>query len=456
MHRILPIYKLTLRSIFRERVALSMLALLGLVLFLLPAGLESDGTVQGTLRMQIRYSLGVSSFLLAAMTVWVSSASIAGDLSSKRLQMILTKPVHRAEIWWGKWLAVVSWVTCLALLCGGVTYLRIRSMIHASDLDAEAREVVFTQQLTSRRAVDPHQEDLGEEAERLAREQIQSGSVPPGIPLELVVKEMERFLRVSRNAASAGEQVSWTFDLTPPLQEGQTVQLAYQYDGSSMGVGTVPGRWRIGLPDEAPRLEFTRTETPYGEKVIPFQIGKDLSGAHQLVISYENTSESSSRVFFKTDQGVRLYFEGGTFLMNLFRGLLIISGLLAILAAIGVSAGSCFSLPGACYVSAAVLLLQGFSGVVEEVLDKGIPPAEEQQSALNRSFQVFQFQVYKGVHLMIQPLQMEAPLSRVSRGVQIPPAELFRTLALHFTPVILVISGTGIFVFHRRETGGAV
>ncbi|MGA0369355.1 MAG: hypothetical protein ACO3N7_07890, partial [Kiritimatiellia bacterium] len=100
MHRNLPIYKLTLRSIFRERVALSMLALLGLVLFLLPAGLESDGTVQGTLRMQIRYSLGVSSFLLAAMTVWVSSASIAGDLSSKRLQMILTKPVHRAEIWW--------------------------------------------------------------------------------------------------------------------------------------------------------------------------------------------------------------------------------------------------------------------------------------------------------------------------------------------------------------------
>jgi len=455
MRSIFPIYKLTLRSIFRERVALSMLVLLALVLLLLPAGLETDGTIQGALRMHIRYSLGFSTFLLAAMTIWVSCASIAGDISSKRLQMVLTKPVHRTEIWWGKWLAVVTLVSCLALICGAVTYLRIQTMIQTSDLSAEARQVVFSQQVTSRRPVDPVTVDLTPEAEELARQQILNGAIPENVPMEVVIPEMERFLKVTNNAASAGESVSWTFELDAPLQEGETFQLAYDYDGAAMGVTLVPGAWRIDVDGKEGVRIFETNETPYGEKVIPVEVGTALAGAQYLTLTYENRSESSGRVFFKPHQGVRLYFTTGGFLLNLVRALILICGLLSLLAAIGVSAGSIFSLPVACYVSAVVLLLQAFSGTVEEAVEQGIPPRQEEQGAFSRAIQQVQFKVFEGILVVIQPLQMENPLGRVSRGIEIPPSEVFRIFLLRFTPVVLLISGLGTLAFHRREIGEA-
>lgn len=453
MRSIFPIYKLTLRSILRERVALSMLTLLALVLILLPASLETDGTIQGALRMHIRYSLGFSSFLLAAMTLWASCASIAGDLSSKRLHMLLTKPVTRAALWWGKWLAVVTLTTGLSLICGGVTYLRIQHMLNRADLSPEAKALVMSQQVTARRPVDPQWEDLTAEAKALAAEQIAAGAVPEGYSEEALLVHMENFLRVSRNAASAGEQVSWTFNLKKPLIAGESLQLAYAYDGSAMGVSNSLGTWRIGSPGKTPWLMFDTDETPSGEKVISLNVTPEMAGAEQLIVSFENRGEEGGRVFFKTERGLRLFFEAGGFGLNLFRALILISGLLAILAAIGVSTGAVFSLPVACYVTAVILLLQTFSGSVEEVVGAGIPAAGEDQTTIARAVEVFQFKVYEGVLVVLQPLQVESPLGRVAQGVYISPAELGKVFGLRFAPVILLISGLGIFIFSRREIG---
>lgn len=456
MRSIFTIYRLTLRSIFREKVALSMLALLALVLLLLPAGLETDGTIQGALRMHIRYSLGFSTFLLALMTLWVSCASIAGDLSSKRLQMLLTKPVRRASVWWGKWLAVVTLVSCLMLICGGVTWMRIQGIIRQAKLSPEAKAEVYARQVTARRPVDPLVEDLTPDAEKLADQQIAAGAVPEDFPREQVVAEMTRYLRVSRNAASAGESISYTFKLPKPLQAGQTFQIFYEYDGSAMGVGSVPGEWRIDLPDRNAVKTFQTLETPSGEKVIPVDVGEDLAGADVLSLTFENRSGESGRVFFKTEHGVRLFFQAGSFAPNLFRSLLLICGLLGILAAIGVSAGSVFSLPVACYVSAVVLMMQAFSGTVEEVVEVGMPPRGENQSMVSRTVQQFQFKVYQASLVVLKPMQMENPLGRVSRGVAVLPGEVLSIFGLRFIPVVLLISGLGILLFSRREIGGAV
>lgn len=455
MLNILTIYRLTLRSIFRERVALSMLALLALVLILLPAGLETDGTIRGALRMHIRYSLGFSSFLIAAMTLWVSCASVAGDLSSKRLHMLLTKPVTRRAVWWGKWLAVVTLVSGLLMICGGITWFRIQRMVQTADLSAEARREVDTQLMTARRPVDPLREDLSEEAEKLADVQMETGAVPAGFPREQLVAEMERYLRVNRNAASAGEVIQYIFDLEKPLSPGDSFQLYYEYDGSALGSGNTPAIWRIGTAEGQPVWSHGVTETPQGEKTIEVNVDEALAGATRLVLTFENLSEESGRVFFKTDQGVRIFFAEGGFAANLFRALLLICGLLAILAAIGVSAGSVFSLPVACYVSAVVLMLQAFSGMVEEVVEAGPPSPEPEQSQLAQQVKIFQYNVYRGVLVVLKPLQMESPLGRVSRGVQVSGNEVLTLSALRLTPVILLISAFGIFLFNRREIGGA-
>ncbi|WFB36384.1 ABC transporter permease subunit [Kiritimatiellota bacterium B12222] len=432
-----------------------MLALLALVLLLLPAGLESDGTIQGALRMHIRYSLGFSSFLLAAMTLWASCASIASDLSSKRLDMLLTKPVSRAAVWWGKWLAVVTMMSGLCLICGTVTLFRIHHILQQADLSPEQSEMVMTQQVTARRPIDPLVVDLTEEAHLLADQQIASGAVPEGYPIDVLYEEMEGFLKVNRNAASAGESVEWTFELNKALSPGSEMQVSYQYDGSAMGIGLTPGKWTLGTPEQPELLEYALEETPYGEKVIAITVPEELADAETILLRYENQGTDGGRVFFKTDRGVRLYFNAGNFSLNLFRALFLICGLLAIMAAIGVSAGSVFSLPVACYISAVILLLQAFSGSVEEVVEYGQPAPTEGQNVIARGIETFQYKVYEGVLVLLKPLQVESPLGRVADGVLISPTEVLSVICLRFIPVILFMSGIGIFLFSRREIGGA-
>ncbi|MEX2606294.1 MAG: hypothetical protein WD708_03030 [Kiritimatiellia bacterium] len=456
MRSIFPIYKLTLRSILRERVALSMLALLVLVLLLLPQGLQTDGTVEGALRMHIRYSLGFSSVLLAGMTLWVSCASIAGDLTSKRLQMVLTKPVGRISLWWGKWLAVVTLVAILALLCGGVTLWRIHRMVRQTELTDSERERVFTQQVTARRPVDAVVEDLTPRAEELMQTQRQAGAIPENVSDEEILANIIQFLKFSRHAASANESVSWTFPLPRPLVSGEPLQIAYQFDGSSMGLANVPGRWVLEGPEQQDVFTHVTAQTPYGEHVISLDVSPEMAGLRELTLTFSNLSEDGDRVFFKPEQGVRLYLEGGAFAPNLLRAILLITGLLAILAAIGVSAGSVFSLPVACYATSVILLLQAFSGVVEEVLEQGPDQVEADTTLIARTVQDIQHGVFRGVLVVLKPLQVESPLGRVSRGVQISHMEVAGTFVFRFIPIIAVISAAGVFCFSKREVGGAV
>lgn len=65
--------------------------------------------------------LYVVNFLTVMMTVLTSVATISGEISSGTIQTLVTKPVRRWEIVFGKWLGYVLMITMyLALLAGGV------------------------------------------------------------------------------------------------------------------------------------------------------------------------------------------------------------------------------------------------------------------------------------------------------------------------------------------------
>lgn len=455
MKSTLTIFRLSLRSILRERVAVSMLGLLLLVLLLLPAGLRSDGTLEGAVRMQIRYSLGFSFVLLAGMTLWVSCAAVAGDLTSKRLQMVLTKPVSRASVWWGKWMAVVTLITGLGVLCGGVTLFRVNRLVEEADLNAEQQKQFFTQVLTARRPVDLPVEDFSREAESFYEEQLAAGALPNNAPREELLPQLERYLKVERSAADAGETVSWTFPLHRPLREGEEIQLFYQYDGSAMGTSTIEGEWRISDLEKLDVLTAPVRESPHGDQVIPFTVPAGMDGMESLQVSFHHLQDEGSKIFFQPDRGVRLFRRGGAFAPNLFRAVLVLSGLLAILAAIGVSTGSIFSLPVACYSASVVLLLQGFSGVVSEVVENGLPADLAESPWMLQQLLQFRIGFFSLVLRILQPLQVENPLTRVADGVLVSWGEVFRILIFRFSPVILLAAVAGIVLFSRREVGDA-
>lgn len=455
MRTTFTIFRLSLRSILRERVAVSMLGLLLLVLTLLPAGLQSDGTIEGAVRMQIRYSLGFSFILLAGMTLWASCASMAGDLSSKRLHMVLTKPVSRAAVWWGKWMAVVTLVTALGLLCGAVTLFRVHRVVKDADLTEEQQQTVFSQVLAAREAVDAPEEDFTEEAVNLYERREAAGGLPENTQRDQILPLMERYLRVERNAVDPGSSASWRFTLSEPLNGGDELQLFYRFDGSAMGVNQLDGEWIVTDSDGLTTLRFPVTHIPSGHHVISFTVPAGMHGINVLKATFENPGEDSSKVFFALDRGVRIFLPGGSFSLNLFKSVLLLAGLLAILAAIGTTTGSIFSLPVACYSASVVLLVQAFSGVVSEVVTRGLPADFEKSSWIVQRLTELQLVVFRCLLYLLRPMQMENPLGRVAEGIQIPSAEVLSILCLRFAPVVLLAAVVGILLFSRREAGAA-
>ena len=79
----------------------------------------------------------------------------------------------------------------------------------------------------------------------------------------------------------------------------------------------------------------------------------------------------------------------------------------------------------------------------------------EGESHATHALKVFQYKVFQGILVVLKPLEMESPLGRVSKGVQVPPREILSVVFLRFAPVILLISGVGILLFSRREIGAA-
>jgi hypothetical protein len=120
-----------------------------------------------------------------------------------------------------------------------------------------------------------------------------------------------------------------------------------------------------------------------------------------------------------------------------------------------VSTGSIFSLPVACYSASVVLLVQAFSGVVSEVVDSGLPADLAESPWLLQRLLELRLIFFQLLLRLLQPMQVENPLTRVAEGVMIPTTEVLVVILFRFLPVIVLSAGVGIFLFSKREVGTA-
>jgi hypothetical protein len=455
MSATLAITRLTLRSILRERVALSMLALLSGIWLLLPSALEGDGTLGGELRMLIRYTLGFSTVLLAGMTVWISCAAVAGDLSSKRLHMVLSKPVSPARIWLGKWLAVCVLITSLMLSSGVATLLQVQRLVRSSNLTPSEIHHLQKTLLTSRTPITAPEPSYRDAAMAQLQQQLESGWLPPADwSEEQLIQRAVQYVRAQRFAVAGGQDQEWQFDLPQSVQEGEALQLSVEYDGGSLGLTTVTGEWTLRNLDGAGEVRIPVEGSPNGNVVFDLGTTDVLQGATRILARFHYQGPEDQVVFFKPGTGVQLFRPSGSFAFNLLRAVTVLAGLLAVLAAIGVGAGAVFSLPVACYATAMILVVQAFSGVVEDVIrEASVVP--EQETSLQAGVRQARILFYQGLQVALRPMDLDAPLDRVSRGIEVSSRELAQRLAVRFLPLIAFFGLSGILLFQRREIGGS-
>src|ERR1051325_3038161 len=104
MQKLLAITALTWKAAFRFRLFWVLAVLLLAAVVGLPLLLKDDGTARGFTQILITYTLSAITALLGISTLWLSCGTLARDIEECQIQVVVTKPISRWQIWIGKWL----------------------------------------------------------------------------------------------------------------------------------------------------------------------------------------------------------------------------------------------------------------------------------------------------------------------------------------------------------------
>lgn len=143
--RIVAVGRHTVAEGLRTKLAVAFIVLiLGFtLLFWLFA--RGDGTIKGRIQMFLNYTVGLSGFLMALLTIFFSCRSLSMEVSTRQIYGVVTKPIPRWQILAGKWSGVMFLnvvlvtITCLAAYVGTMTTLASFKRDLAHDLHTHGK-----------------------------------------------------------------------------------------------------------------------------------------------------------------------------------------------------------------------------------------------------------------------------------------------------------------------------
>jgi len=457
VHRILAIARLTLKAAVRFRLIQVLSVLLLVAVVGLPAIIKHDGTAQGFTQILITYTLGSITVLLGFATLWLACGTLARDVEECQIQMVVVKPVARWEVWLGKWLGIN--ILNLALLAvSGATVFTLMSL-RAARLPAEVREHLRTEVLVARGSLkEPVDTDAIEKAvERQLKERLKESNVAAMDP-KFVRKQIEEHVKAQFQIRPPGTGRRWTVDFggLKNLLQGKTLSVRFKFFVAlPTQSGTYAGVWEIG-PPEGHRYSLEQPSLA-PESFHEFPISADLiDGKGILTLDFYNYNETA--LLFPLEDGLEVLYPESSFGMNFIRGLGIVACWLALLASIGLSAGSFLSFPVAAFVSLAILVVGLSSGTVKQVVEEGgIAGINHDTGVVDNPDLLDRVAVplFKGLLSVINLVQGFSPIDSLSSGRSVTWGQL----ALAVTQIVLLLGGLfaaiGIVAFTRRELATA-
>src|SRR6516164_4011325 len=177
MKRILAITWLTWKAALRFKLFLVIAALLILAVVGLPLVVKDDGTAQGFTQIILTYTLSSITALLGLSTLWLSCGTLARDIQECQMQVVVSKPIARWQIWLGKWLGIVSLNAALLALSGACVYGLLQW--RATRLPANEQEVLRNEVLIARGSMKPPdvQEEIRSNATQILQERLKQSPV---------------------------------------------------------------------------------------------------------------------------------------------------------------------------------------------------------------------------------------------------------------------------------------
>ncbi|HMO49776.1 MAG TPA: ABC transporter permease [Kiritimatiellia bacterium] len=452
MHVIFAIALLAIRNAVRSKIVLILLVALIAAITLIPLTVRGDGTLSGLFQIVLSYTLGFSAFILTLNALWAGNASVASEISDKTMQLVVTKPVSRWQVWMGKWLGLTVMNAALWAVCGAVTFGMLHAHLHLSRLTDPAHAQEAQRLLTARETRLAASPDFATLAQQRLEQEVSRAPLPEGVTPGQRLMEIEQRMRIDALTVNPGGSRRWEFPKVTAAELAEPFTLRYRFASSILGQGLVRGRWLIGTPGRTDLLDVTRDSVPRALNEIVFRLDQRWEN-QPLVITYVDMDSEGASILFDVDGGIALLVPRGGFTANFIRGWLIMFGRLAFFTALGVTAGCLFSLPVATVVSLFLMTMVQMGGYIQDVAQTPIllpGHAASPEEAMSLAA-ILVTLIFKGMAFLVSPLVQESILTHLAGGKLVDNLAVVRGLLIQGLIFSLLMSGMAAYAMNRRQ-----
>ncbi len=444
------------------KVALVMVALIGLIVFGLPFSVVGDGSQSGAVQSFMSFGLNATGLLLGLLTIFLSR-SVADEFVHRQIFLVMTKPVARWQYVIGKWLGIVM-LDGVFLLGSGLTIYGMVHYIKSTHPPIDDRFDEFklnNEVLVARHALKCTPPDFRVPAKAEFERNLEEGMYDDYTDFN--AKDIQRSLTKKYEAQwrVVGPSELRVFEFSNVLcnrSKGSEIQIRYKTD-----VSAYP-------PDEVFRAEWQVGDSMKGTPVyrVPVRhvIGRFHSVAvpadavaddHTLAVYFSNKNpfegepQYKSVIEFRKSSEVEVLFVVGSFEGNLLRLLTLIMCKLMFLAAVAILMTAVFSFPVACLASLTVYVLAGTRAFILEAMDTTNDEFAGMFSSLNNFFAQSMLMLYDALHKVIPDFGYYNAIEDFVNGRNVSLVWVLDGMFWLVFVKTSIVLGVAILLFHRRE-----
>lgn len=277
--------------------------------------------------------------------------------------------------------------------------------------------------------------------------------MPPDMDRAQALHIIRKQLMLEECSVRPGEVRQWIFD-AGESSDKTPLQLQYRFDSSLQERRALAGIWFFGSPED-PRLYQARCMAAPGG-VYQISIPPDAAGPEgRLLAEYALVDPKPVVVLFTRDNAVVLLQKAGGFAGNFVKAITMILIQLAMLAAMGITAGICCSTPVAAFISFCMVVFFSIGPFLHRLAQTDVffglshhgplPTPHWWDYALKTFFRLFS--------MFVSWFEMPDVLTRLATGHLISWMELLINFTGHILVICTLLALLGTWVLRHREVG---
>lgn len=430
--------------LFRSRTAPGIILLMSALSVFIFLFARSDGELVNELRIRLRYALHFSYGLLSLAVMYLACVSLRKEIDNRQFHNISSAPVHRAQIWLGKYFAVIIFGV-LAFAVNSAVLAACAWIYIVRQPAGLPFKYLHENFLRSYYECSPEMTPINDRVDREFKRLQAQNLIPAGTSDVQMKNELQDKFRQEAQLVEPGGSRTWTFKWNPDTASRYSGEVTLRFKFyAEQKRRQVSGSFKIASPDASGEWKTEFTGFPYAFHKLRVPLSK-LPSSRTLQLSFQGND--TPYLIFPVNNGVALLYDnGGIFKNYLF--LLLFSFLnICVLAALGLCFASMFTYSVSVFVTLTVYLTgmsaDFFSSVMRE-LTYGGHEGEQLPFHFLSGFIRLGIWLTKGIKL-------PDVVGMFTEGRAIPMFELLASWGPGMAAYTAAVIAAGIYVLTKKE-----